>query len=188
MASEVVATSSVEVVADLDSWAQLTGEGEVAYASFKAYVATGLEREDGLRRKRSLEKVIASSQIAPGILTRWHEQYSWEARARAYDTYIAQVKGQALARRSNLYAEATTDLAAVCAIEANRLLKVARAGEGVFTGKELVKALEALIKLDRLQAGQSTDNIAVAVTDMSNLSDAEVEQMHALMVKAGGKG
>ena len=176
----------VEAVNDIDSWGQLAGEGEVAYATFRAFVASGLEMEDGIRRKRNLDKVILSSAVAPEIIRRWHEQYFWQARAKAYDTYISQVKGQALARRSNLYVEAATDLAAVCAIEANRMLKAVRGGESVFTGKELVKALEALVKLDRLQQGQSTDNVAVAVSDLSKLSDVEAETMRELLLKAGG--
>lgn len=179
-------SASIDAVKDIDAWTQLDGEGDVAYASFKAYIAAGLEAEDGLRRKRTIEKVTIVSRVAPGILERWHTQYFWEERAKAYDLYIAQVKGAALARRSSLYIEAQTDLAAVCAIEARRMLNLAKAGEVTLTGKELVRALEALVKLDRLSQGLSTDNVAVAVADTSKLSDDEVELMHGLLLKAGG--
>lgn len=177
---------SIVDVTDIATWQQMSGEGPEAYDAFRNYVATGLESEDGLRRKRSLERAIETSRIAPGILKRWHETYSWEGRAKAYDLYIAQVKGAALARRSSLYQEAQTDLAAICAIEASRLLKAAKDPSAPpMAGKDLVKMLETLVKLDRLNQGLSTDNVAVATQDMSKLSDAEADLMHALLLKTG---
>lgn len=151
-------------------WMPLPQEDAAAYMAFELW------RDMGPRRPAQQHLLAHNNR--------------WGARALAYDSWVqgqpkdVQVMADQIAK--TIMKAAGTALDAIQVELIKVLRNMGTSGVPSMTMPELLKALETIAKTSRLLADKSTENVAVVVgtTDLTRLSDAELEEMERLRRKA----
>jgi len=123
---------------------------------------------------------------------RWFVDYHWTDRCKAYDLYLEGVYHDEFEARfrdgARAMAEAhlamLKDARELAAMELEKMRRVSEESEqyGVMKAGELIKLLEASIKLERLVRGESTENVQQSM-DLSKLSVDELKLWNDLQEK-----
>lgn len=167
-----------------------TAESWPYFVSFRD--ARGSRRLERVRRaldERSTSPTGSMPTLAQ--VKAWHDDGMWRERTAAYDDYMASIKqeevevlvrqnAQDVASRHKALLEDFTEIGEH---EAAKLAERARSSDGeVIKPGELVKVVDAAIKLTRLVHGESTENTRTEI-DVSGMSDAALEEL----VEAGAR-
>lgn len=165
-------------------WERQEGEPDEAFRAFVYHRDMPLPR-----------KVDAYGQTPVAQMFRWHKQWAWSIRTRAYDNHLSafavECKKAEIAKSSKVIAEEhmaiLSDMRVFLQLEVGKLLESASAlgGGAMVKPSELGKLLDITVKLDRLVRGESTEK--VETVDLSHMTDEELETFNELSKKAGGK-
>ncbi len=148
---------------------------------------------------RRLERI---RYACPGLaqpmadLYRWYVEHNWADRVKAYDLHmdgILQEEKDAIMRQSARDLAAShmalvQDAEELASNELGKLLQASResAAAGLLKPGDLIKLIDAAVKLGRLVKGESTENVQVS-GDLENLTESELEAYLALAKKAEGE-
>lgn len=167
-----------------DLWERQQDEPDEAFRAFVYYRDMPLPR-----------KVDAYGAFPVAQMFRWHKQWAWTIRARAYDNHLSsfavECKKAEIAKSSKTIAEEhiaiLADMRVFLQLEVGKLLEQASAlgGGAMVKPSELGRLLDITVKLDRLVRGESTEK--VETVDLSHMTDDELEAFNELSRKAGGK-
>lgn len=163
-------------------WDRQDGETDEAFRAFVYYRDMPMPR-----------RVDAWGQYGVAQVFRWHKEWAWNIRARAYDNHLSsfavRCKEAEIAKSSKTIAEEhmaiLADLRNVLQQEVAKLVEqsTSSAGGPVMRTGDMVRMLDSVVKLDRLVRGESTEKIETV--DLSHMSDEELETYVELSKKAG---
>ena len=152
-------------------WARQPCDDDASFAAFENYLALDPPRLISKLPRWPLDQLVA-----------WRDECAWVERAHAIDMLDRPGRNE----RDGRHLAIVYDAAELVTLEVRKLLRLAETREeSVLETRELAKLLKDVISLERLVDGASTDNVAVAATDLSRLSVEELEHLRALEVKAG---
>lgn len=167
-----------------DLWERQEGEGDDAFRAFVYFRDMPLPR-----------KVDALGPNSVSQMFRWHKEWAWPIRARAYDNHLSafavKCKEAEIAKSSKTIAaehmSILSDMRTVLQQECAKLLEqsTSSAGQTIMKHSDMSKMLDTVFKLDRLVRGESTEKIETV--DMSDMTDEELAQFIELSKKAGIK-
>lgn len=166
-----------EDVAQRQTWERRGDEGEQEWAAFQAY------RD---MHPRSLHNCgfVGNVRVASATLSTWYRKFDWERRVNAYDVVLDRI---AFAQRKKALERSADDWMAqklgaletldkILDLELGKYLESAASGNGVGLIKpaDLKGLLETSVKMRRLLKGETTENIGVGDTDISDMPLEEV--------------
>lgn len=168
---------------DRSPWSRQPGESETEYAKFEEYM--------NQTKPRVLRRPGNGGHIE---LQRTFRERKWAERVEALDVWMQSVldyemegflKETAKARAARHLAF-LHDALSLVEMEFARLRARAEAGnhDGVIKPADLIRLSELVVKLRRLEFGESTENVGPAVTvDLSKMSLEELRTMKELAAK-----
>lgn len=164
--------------ADRQPWERLPEEGEREWAAFKAY--RDMEPPRDFQRAGFLGGV----RVAAAELHRWYRNHRWAERSAAYDVLTDRIVAE---HRKKVLERSAEDITAEHLVTLQRLRRVlllevqkyvesaeASAAPGLIKPSDLKGLLEASVKLDRLIRGETTEEVGVQKTDLSEMSIDEI--------------
>lgn len=170
-------------------WERQDCDTNESWPFFKAY-----RDSKGTRR---LERVrLTGGNVAAPLhdLNRWFHDHRWAERVKAYDMAldaIVQEEKEAILRKSAKEMAAdhlalVQDAHELASAELSKLIQASRENtmHGLLKPGELIKLIDAAVKLGRLVKGESTENVAVTDGDLDPLSPAEEAAYEALKKRA----
>lgn len=167
-----------------DLWERQADEPDDAFRAFVYFRDMSLPR-----------KVDAYGPFSVAQMFRWHKEWAWPIRARAYDNHLSAFavacKKEEIAKSSKTIADEhiaiLSDLRGMLQFEVAKLVEqsTSSAGNTIMRHGDMVKMLDTVVKLDRLVRGESTEK--VETVDLSHMTDEELEAFNELSKKAGGK-
>lgn len=122
----------------------------------------------------------------------WYIDNAWRDRVAAYDTWrdkIVLEEREAILRQSSKAVAAehmrlAKDLRSVALAETEKFLDaVSKTPMSTVRPRELVSMIEAVVKVDRLIRGETTEKIEQSI-DLSKFSMEEIVAWHKLLAKA----
>jgi len=151
-----------------EPWRRQPGESAPAYEVFLKYLTTRpAERDEALKAMKTIEDM---NKIA-----RWMQVNRWQERAKNYDEHLAvtildQTESErALAAQKRMeVSSALLDVAKAQILEWKNDIEEGRPVR--LTPSEVSKLVEIGCKIDRLEHGESTENVSVKgrITDMTD--------------------
>jgi hypothetical protein len=155
-------------------WDKINGEPQASFDAFKTY-------RDMPAGKRAVIRVAEALGKNESGLRRWSKKWRWAERAAAFDAHLETIgmdaiqmeRVEAAKRRIKL----ADSLLAVAEAQLQRWLDdIANEIKLDLTPYELARIIEIGYKIDRLERGESTDNMAVAIKG-ERLTDMTQEQL-----------
>jgi len=156
-------------------WDKLEGEPQGSWDAFKAF-------RDMPAGKRSVKRVSEELSKNESGLRRWSKKWHWTERAAAFDAHLETLgmdviqleRIEASKRRIKL----ADNLLAVAEAQLNHWLEDIQCGIKLdLTPYEVARIIKIGYKIDRLERGESTDNMAVAIKNGERLTDMSQEQL-----------
>lgn len=176
-----------EPAATPEPWERQASETEEAWLAFRSY-------RDSPPDQRSITR---AASVRLSTLSKWYREHSWEDRCRAYDAMFDKVRveeREAIYRRKARenaidHMLILADMKDLVGREFAKLREASRDSDmhGLVKAADLIKLAETMIKLERLVAGQTTENVGTTDLDLAKLSLDEIRTMNELMTKAGMK-
>lgn len=170
-------------------WERLPDENDLAWAAFKAYRDQQVPRN--IRRAASKDE-----NLTVAMCISFYGEHNWKERCLAYDKYVDEVllaerleylKQDARARTAE-HLVLLKDAREVVACEMRKLLAWAEntPETNVMAPSNIAKMLDTVVKLERLVAGESTENTNTKTEiDFSGLSADELRLVGPALEKAG---
>lgn len=136
-------------------WELQTDESITAFHAFAIYRDMGPER--------SLVKVAAAVKKAERHIASWSAKHQWVERVRAWERELDEKRRRQLeteqsrmrTRHKGMLAAATRDI--IDRMEGNPSRNVVKWSPNSLDGADLIRALEVVIRNDRLAHGEATD-------------------------------
>lgn len=180
----VVKAEEVDVPAP---WERQRGEGEREWTCFKTY------RDMNPRNLHNCG-MVGQIRVASAELSAWYRKWSWDARVEAYDVLTdrivqAQRKRQLEQSVDDINADNLAILGTLrkfLSLEAGKYLEASADGGsiGLIKPADLKGLIEAVIKMQRLIHGETTENVGVE-TDLSDMPMDELRAWHERLKSKG---
>ena len=164
--------TSREIATDRDVWERQPAETEKAYSAFVEYVAMAA----GERSVTDLGKRLGKLPTCEG----WSRQWSWRARARAWDDHLMQQGREAqieeVREMNRRHLELSRKMQNLVKVELDRMLHhlgVNEDGTGDPTQlpklgtKEMAKLLDFAVRMERLNRGEAESVEEIRATSVS---------------------
>lgn len=143
-----------------EDWERLPNEPDLAWTAFKAFRDMGA-------KSRAIKAVADGMGRRPTQVYKWAGAYRWRERAEAYDRfldaqdvrYAEELRQQGLERRAKV-ADMMLDVA-----EAQLRKWIDDSAMGIspkITPTDVARLVEAGVKIQRLENGESTENLGVS--------------------------
>jgi hypothetical protein len=168
-------------------WCRQPCDDEQSWHMFRKYLESSIPR--------CLEKLSRSTGIPAGHLRRWATNGAWVLRAQSFDNWIHQQWQSrvetGIVETADTYVDRHGRLLSMgCELlerELQKYLDVSRETDriGLLRPEHLSQIANTFVKLERLHHDQSTENVAVAELDLSQLSLDELKELRRLNRKAG---
>lgn len=142
-----------------------------------------------MQRPRKLSRLTDWTTIE---LQNWYNANMWADRVSAYDAHTDELK---LAERDSVLAQTTREIAfehmsmlqdarELASREVSKLLKASQESEmhGLLKPAEMIKMIDAVVKLDRLVRDQPTENTVIK-EDLSGLDLDDLKKLRELRQK-----
>lgn len=166
-------------------WHRMPGEPESAYLKFEEFLRAP-------RPRRLIRPGVGRHQSICDMAAEWQ----WFARVDAFDKHWQEVRDREIEafvkqdgrEMATEHMAMLRDARELASIHIERQLRTARELE--FSDaklSDLTRLLDVVVKLERLQAGQSTQNHA-QVTDLSGMSLEDLRKMEELATKLEAAG
>jgi hypothetical protein len=173
-----------EAVKVPEPWERQASESEEAWLAFKAY--REMPPDERLIKRAGVHRMAT--------LSKWYRDHNWEDRCKAYDAHfdaLSVEERERVFRRASKelaidHMVALADMRELMSREFAKYLEASRSTEmhGLIKPSDLIKMAEAVVKLDRLVRGETTENVKTEI-DTSKLSLDELRQLEELLTKAG---
>lgn len=162
-------------------WERQSVETDDAWRAFKAF--------RDARPPRRQRSVVGFST---NTICQWYNDFNWPGRCSAYDAHMEKI---AQGERESILRQAASEVSAehmamiqtarhLAQLELDKLLDASNQCEtNLLRPGEVIKLSEAVVKLDRLVRGESTESVEHNV-DLSRLSIDELRTMRELTKKA----
>lgn len=173
----------------MNPWDRREDEDDEAFLWWQAY-------RDALPPRR-LERVRTAvpGKVAPTLQTLlgWYNAHAWRERAGLWDAHLDQIRQK---ERESIIGQGAKELAArdmalineaseLVSRELDKMLRTSMQSEAeTLKPSELNKLLENVIKLGRLQRGETTEKVETSF-EPSNLTDEEIKKLYELKAKLG---
>lgn len=163
---------------------RIEGESDIAYFLFQEYLK--------LQRPRKLKHLAELQEKSYEHIRRYSAANNWLARAREWDREVEEaevfaMKGEA-ARVAVEHMEVLKTARTLATTNLWKLMEEATSTKGAtISARDTMRILKDAISLERLIVGQATDRTEARVdsVDMTGMSSGEIEQLTALLEKAG---
>jgi len=155
-------------------WDRLEGEPEAAWDAFKEYRELAPDERTVVAVARKMDKNESG-------LRRWSKRYQWAERARAFDGHLDTIEIDAIllerVEASKRRIKLADSLLQVAEAQLQSWLDDLSCGIKLdLTPYEVARIIEIGYKIDRLERGESTDNMAVKIRD-DRLTDLTQEEL-----------
>lgn len=173
----------------MSSWDRRDDESEKDFVAFKAY-----RDQSPPRNVKRTSANLVDHTFAQCI--ELCNKFDWRERVKEYDAYLDSVLQaereeflkQDVRRRTAEHMSLLKDARDFLAREIRKMLKWSDECEvGVIQPQLIPKLMDSVIKLERLVAGESTENTNQTF-DLSGLTQDELRQAYDLLNKAGVSG
>jgi hypothetical protein len=156
-------------------WDKLDGEPQLSFDAFKTF----RELPAGKRTVRETAVIIAKNESG---LRRWSKKWRWAERAEAMDVYLETLGMDVITMEriaaSKRRIKLADNLLAIAEAQLNSWLEDIQANVKLdLTPYEVARIIEIGYKIDRLERGESTDNMAVAIKNGERLTDMTEGQL-----------
>jgi hypothetical protein len=185
MSTAIVLSRPAEVKEPPRPWQRLPTENEEQFFHFERYLR--------LPKPRRIRALIGVAQLA---VASWFSTFSWMDRARQFDEHMSTIYEQEIADalRSHArdiatqYIQMGGSARALIMSQIDKLLEMDRDNEHlVMRPVDIAKLISVISKLDRLFAGQSTENVEVKSQDnLSGLSVDDLKRLREIRQKLDG--
>ena len=168
-------------------WHRQPGEPGDAFDTFRRYYQAG-----------PMRKLYTLPGVKFQQAREWHDEWTWAARVEAYDRHMQTIEDAEGARalafeartRATMAAELRHNTLKLALSQSQKMLALDAlpefAQQPIMKQADFNKFLAQVLETARLESGQSTANVAVAVgvaPDLSRLTDDELETLRALREK-----
>jgi hypothetical protein len=166
-------------------WDRRQDEPSKAHAGLLAYLELPPQ-------SRSIAKAAKALGVPTSTAKTWSAKFQWGSRADAHAAYLARKAMRATedstVRDARRAAKSVSALLTVALEEARKLIVQSKGSDdSIASPKVVVELVHAAVKLQRLIAGESTENVDVVErVDLTKLSDEEFAAYEALSKKIGG--
>jgi hypothetical protein len=172
----------------LQPWVRSLRESDRDWAFFCAYRDSAYPNGpfgEGRRKRVKLADLAAMYDLKPVSLYKVSTNFSWEWRCASYDRYLDRERLEAsrslLERTKAAHERILGTTQEIVENELTKLLARSQDPETpAMTPRELQTLLKLLVEQQRLLAGQSTVNVAVAQGQVVDLTRLTYEQLMAL--------
>lgn len=162
---------------DLKPWHRQPGETPKSFHAFMLY-------RDMLPKERSMERVAEKLGKVPGyrlLLEKWSSRYHWVARARANDSYLAEVRHEAMENAIREMAERQAQEGMWLQAKGIEWLK--SLGVDDIKARDAIQAIDIGAKVERTARGEPTEiikgDVTVRAKPMSDYTDEELDEIIA---------
>jgi len=174
--------STRAVLRRIEQWEQQPNESSDLFESFRIFRDMG--------PGRTLARVAEQTGVPLPTIKSRSSGHRWLERVTAYDAHLDRVRTTAVAEDAASRAKSSRDAVGLLGqsvlLELTKLLDDARkASFSAMKVRDLIKATDCLVRLQRLVDGESTENVAVRSVSYENLSNEELNTLAAIADKAG---
>ena len=185
-----------ENLEDNELWERMKGEGSRQYEHFAAY--RDMKHIAPSPTGRSIRKLAKEKGMNRQSLEQLSSKFNWVARAEAYDIYLTeQTRLQNEAEIEDMRKNHALLASQMIRKAAKRLLTIP---EEEITASDIVRLVDAGVKIERLSRGESTENTKISGEakikhegqvkvsnpedlNLSKLSDEELKELEGLLEK-----
>lgn len=153
-----------------EPWERLTTETDNAWAAFQVY-------RDMPPAERAIKPIAKAISLRPETVAKYFKKHMWAERVAAYDGRTDEAQLLPLATETEIVESSlerlklARGLQAVAVHQLNRWLEKIEYGEQfTLSPTEVCKLAELGVKIERMELGESTENVAVLhrVTTMTS--------------------
>ena len=174
MSGEQIRTTDAIVLDGTHEWERQEGEPLAAWNAFRAY------RDLQPGKARSVKRATEALDMQESGFRRWSKKWRWPERALAWDDHLDTIGMDAVvferAEASKRRIKLADSILSVAEHQLQTWLDDIECGVKIdLTPYEVAKLIEIGYKIDRLERGESTDNMAVSMD--ARLTDMTQEQL-----------
>ncbi len=179
-------------------WERQPKEGPQAFKAFAAYRDSGINgaRRSLTRTAQNLTK-RDGTHYSDGTLKVWSQRWHWQERVKAFDEYMDKQIRDELSKGITNMLKKHVDIAQAMLVKALKALQ--SIPETELNAQDITKMVDIASKLERISRGESTERtegtrtvtgevqahatLNTYNTDLSGLSDEELEKLNELVGK-----
>lgn len=168
---------------DYAAYERQSKESDPAWEAFQIYRGLGLDR--------TLAQVAKTLEKSPTLIGKWSGDWGWRQRVEAWDREVdrktRQAELKAIGEMRKRHVKMAVSLQGLGATELQKWLSFVRKAENTanrsLSPDQLLKLIEAGIKLERLNRGEPNE----IVEERKGMDDEQVEARIEQLLKAYGK-